>query len=81
MALSTLSEPRAHHFVPQFWLAGFTETGQKDGRLWITDLKKGKQWKSTPRKAGHRRDFYRFSDPQLDPVAAEKAYSRTCLHL
>ena len=70
------SEPRAHHFVPQCWLAGFTETGQKAGRLWVTDLKKRKQWLSSPRNAGHRRDFYRVSDPKLDPVVFEKAFSK-----
>ncbi len=69
-------EPRAHHFVPQCWLSGFTETGQKSGRLWVTDLKKKKQWQSSPPQAGHRRDFYRFSDPQLDPVAAERVFSK-----
>lgn len=67
-------EPRAHHYSPQCWLAGFTETGQKDGRLWVTDLNRRKQWSSSPPNAGHRRDFYRVSDPKLDPVAFEKAF-------
>jgi len=69
-------EARAHHFAPQCWLAGFTETGQKAARLWVTDLKKRKQWPSSPHNAGHRRDFYRVSDPKLDPVAFEKAFSK-----
>jgi hypothetical protein len=34
------SEPRAHHFNPQCWPARFTDTGRKDGRLLITDLKR-----------------------------------------
>ncbi|SRR5258708_6215036 len=70
------SEPRAHHFVPQCWLAGFTETGQKTGRFWVTDLKNLKQWPSNPRNAGHKRDFYRIADPQVDPVTFEKAFSK-----
>lgn len=70
-------EPRAHHYVPQFWLAGFTDTGEKDGRLWVTDLKRQKQWLSNPENAGHRRDFYRLSDDVAkDPVAFEKLFSR-----
>jgi hypothetical protein len=69
------SGPRAHHFAPQCWLAGFTDTCQQSGRLWVTDLEKRKQWRSNPRKAGHRRDFYRVSDPRLDPFAFEKAFS------
>jgi hypothetical protein len=70
------TEPRAHHFNPQCWLAGFTETGQKDGRLWVTDLKRRKQWASSPPNAGHRRDFYRATDPALDPIVFEKAFGK-----
>ena len=70
------SEPRAHHFVPQCWLAGFTESGRKDGRLFVTDLKRRKQWPSNPQNAGHRRDFYRVSDPKLEPIAFEKVFSQ-----
>jgi hypothetical protein len=69
-------EPRAHHYVPQCWLAGFTETGEKDGQLWVTDLYRKKQWPSSPANTGHRRDFYRTSAPELDPVQFEKLLSR-----
>jgi hypothetical protein len=44
-------EPRAHHFAPQSWLAGFTDSGEKEGRLWVTDLKRRKQWISNPPNA------------------------------
>jgi hypothetical protein len=76
MPTPTKSEPRAHHFVPQCWLSGFTESGQKNGRLWVTDLKRQKQWPSSPINAGHRRDFYRLSASDVDPIVVEKAYSR-----
>jgi len=69
------SEPRAHHFTPQCWLAGFTDTGQKDGRLWVTDLRRQNQWQTTPPNAGHRRDFYRITEPKLDPVWFERCFS------
>jgi hypothetical protein len=76
-AATTEREPRAHHFVPRCWLIGFTDTGDKDGRLWVTDFKRQKQWTSAPENAGHRRDFYRVSDPAIpDPVAFEKVFSR-----
>ena len=68
-------EARAHHFVPQCWLSGFTESGQNDGRLWVTDLKRGKQWKSSPPNSGHSRDFYRLSDPRLNPTAVENKFA------
>ena len=66
--------PRAHHFVPQCWLAGFTDTGDKSGRLWVTDLRRRKQWQSNPANAGHRRDFYRVADPRVDPLYFENAF-------
>jgi Protein of unknown function (DUF4238) len=68
--------PRAHHFVPQCWLAGFTDTGGREGRLWVTDFKRQRQWPTSPTNAGHRRDFYRVSDEQMDPTGAEKLFSK-----
>lgn len=65
------SNARAHHYVPQCWLAGFTESGEKDGRLQQTDIKTGNQWPTNPRNAGHQRDFYRLSDPEKDPLLVE----------
>ncbi len=76
MAQSPEPEPRAHHYVPQCWLAGFTDSGRKDGRLWVTDLHRRKQWPTSPPNAGHRRDFYRVSSPEHDPVIVEKLYSK-----
>src|ERR1017187_4944654 len=69
-------EPRRHHYVPQCWLAGFTDTGEKDGQLWVTDLVRRKQWQASPNNAGHIRDFYRLSPEQLGPAMA-KTTSRT----
>jgi len=69
-------EARRHHYVPQCWLAGFTDSGEKDGMLWVTDLGRKKQWQASPNNAGHIRDFYRLSDEQLDPVMIEKAFSK-----
>jgi hypothetical protein len=42
----------------------------------VTDLKRRKQWPSSPINAGHRRDFYRLSNPETDPLVVEKTYSR-----
>lgn len=71
------TESRAHHFVPQCWLAGFTDTGEKEGLLWVTDLKRGKQFRCKPSEVGHRRDFNRINNPGLsDPLAIEKLFSK-----
>jgi hypothetical protein len=67
-------EPRRHHYAPRCWLAGFTETGEPDGRLWVTDLARRKQWVTSPGNAGFVRDFYRLPGENLDPVMAEKTF-------
>jgi hypothetical protein len=69
-------EPRRHHYVPRCWLAGFTDTGEQDGKLFVTDLKRRNQWGATPGTAGFIRDFYRLEDERIsDPVMVEKAFS------
>jgi hypothetical protein len=72
-----VTEARAHHFVPQCWLTGFTDSGEQDSRLYVTDLARKKQWPSNPQNTGHRRDFNRVKDPSLeDPLAIEKLFSK-----
>jgi hypothetical protein len=70
------AEPRRHHYVPRCWLAGFTDTGEKDGQLWVTDLIRRKQWQAGPNTAGHIRDFYRLADERFDPLLAEESFSK-----
>jgi hypothetical protein len=70
------AEPRRHHYVPRCWLAGFTDTGEKEGRLFVTDFKRRNQWGAAPGTAGFIRDFYRLVGEHAgDPVLAEKAFS------
>jgi Protein of unknown function (DUF4238) len=75
MVAAMLGQARAHHYVPQCWLAGFTDSGQKDGPLWQTDVDAHRQWPTSPLNAGHQRDFYRVSDPRKDPLVLEKKLS------
>jgi hypothetical protein len=35
--------PRRHHFLPQFYLAGFTPSGRRDDELWALSLKDGRR--------------------------------------
>lgn len=75
--MTPTKESRAHHFVPQCWLGGFTDNGQKDGMLYCFDLKRKRRWRCKPSEVGHRRDFYRVEDPALpDPLAIEKIFSK-----
>jgi hypothetical protein len=44
--------------------------------LYVTDLKRKKQWRCKPSEAGHRRDFNRVDDPSVaDPFKIEKLFS------
>jgi hypothetical protein len=52
MSSANEPEPRRHHYVPRCWLAGFTDTGENDARLWVTDLRRRKQWNTSPGNAG-----------------------------
>jgi hypothetical protein len=66
---------RQHHFLPVFYLAGFTETGRRDGRLYVFDYFRDRHYISTPVKVAKERDYYRISDhPESD--ALEAAMSR-----
>jgi hypothetical protein len=62
--------------VPRCWLAGFTDSGDQDGTLWVTDFMRRKQRQAIPGSAGFINDYYRLSDDQLDPVMVEKALSQ-----
>ena len=62
---------RAHHFVPEFFLAGFTPDETKEDLLWVTDFARAKQWKTVPKNAAHRRDFNRPEGQTLPPDMLE----------
>jgi hypothetical protein len=63
---------RAHHYVPQAYLAGFTDSGTKDGRLYAHDYKQLKTWASTPAGVGFERDYYRIDLPGRSPDEIEE---------
>ncbi len=64
------NQPRRHHYLPQSYLAGFTDSGTREGRLYVLSYEDGRRWEGTPDKIGHQRDFYR-----LDGVEGEDAFA------
>lgn len=69
-------QPRKHHYVPQFYLAGFTENDSKDGQLFVLDREQRKTWTRTPKGTAHKRDFHAVeATPGGDPMVVEKALS------
>lgn len=64
---------RNHHFVPQGYLAGFTEDGTRDGRLFVSDLVSRSIFQTKPRNVAAERDFNRINADGQDPDALERA--------
>lgn len=65
---------RNHHFVPQGYLGGFTDTGTRDGRLFVSDLVSNSVFRTKPRNVGAKRDFNRIDVDGQDPDALENAF-------
>lgn len=63
---------RAHHYISQFYLAGFTDTCGKDGTLYVHDLKQLKSWKSNTRDVGQQKDYNRIELPDCPPDHLEQ---------
>lgn len=80
---------RKHHFVPQSYLAEFTDTGTKDGVLCVFDFKAHKFFRQIPRNVaweidfnrvdvdGHPPDFLEFKFGEMEGQAAS-AIRQTC---
>jgi len=63
-----------HHYLPKFYLCGFTRARHRDDSLWVFDKSSAKQWKSTPANSAHQRDYYRVElQDGGDPNAFEKS--------
>jgi hypothetical protein len=58
MATAPSSEAKAQHYIPKFYLKGFTG---KQGSLWVCERFKGIR-ESKPKKEAHRPDYYTVSD-------------------
>jgi hypothetical protein len=58
--------------LPAFYLAGFTDTGTKDGTLYVFDYARKRRYTSKPEKVARERDFYRLYKPGLDKYGIEK---------
>lgn len=61
---------RKHHYLPQSYLAAFTETGEKDGQFRVLDVETGETFQTSPLNVGARRDFNRvdMDGHRLDAV-------------
>lgn len=66
---------RHHHYLPQFYLRGFTKSGNQEDKLYVIDISEGRDFETTPRNVGAERDFNRVDLPDISPDALENALS------
>lgn len=66
---------RKHHYLPQAYLAAFTDTESKDGRLYVLDVDSGKCFCTSPKNVAARRDFNRIDVEGKPADVLEQALS------
>lgn len=62
-----------HHYVPQFYLKGFTDS---DGLIHVTDKVLRKRWRTAPRNVAWAPEFYKVDVSGMDPMGIEKAFGQ-----
>lgn len=67
------SVARKHHYVPQGYLAAFTDTGTKDGKFHVLDVQSGHSFRTSPGNVAAQRDFNRVDIEGRSPDALENA--------
>lgn len=66
---------RKHHYLPQGYLAAFTDTGSKDGQFYVLDPDSGKCFRTSPKNVAAQRDFNRIDVEGHPTDAVEQALS------
>ncbi len=64
-----MSTARRHHYVPQGYLAAFTDTGTKEGQFCVMEVESGDCFSTSPKNVGVARDFNRV-DADGQPIDA-----------
>lgn len=70
------SVARRHHFLPQGYLAGFTNSGRKDGTLHVLDLKARRSFRTSPLNVAVEKDFKRVDIDGKPPDFIESALAQ-----
>lgn len=60
-----------HHYVPQFYLRGFSDGVGRKARLFAVDLDEKKSFKPSVRNVGSKRNFNRVELEGVDPNQLE----------
>lgn len=60
-----------HHYVPRFYLKGFTLKGTEDDSLWVFDQEMKRAWKGSPKKDAYQKNFHEVDLPGFDKMSVE----------
>ncbi len=68
-----MSEPKLHHYVPQFYLRRFTQ----DGHFWVFDKKTDRSFRTSPKSVAAETHFYKSApfEHTLNALFIEEALS------
>ena len=66
---------RKHHYIPQAYLAAFTDTESKDGQFYVIDVDNGNGFRTSPKNVAAQRDFNRVDVEGKPPDVLEQALS------
>ena len=58
--------PRNHHYLSQFYLRGFSKSGNEKSTIFVYDLKNEKQFSTKAKNIGSLRDFNRIDIEEFD---------------
>jgi Protein of unknown function (DUF4238) len=68
-----MSDPKLHHYVPQFYLKRFRDTSD---RLWVWDRDRDRVFATRPRSVAAERSFYHLDEYEdHDPLTMERQFA------
>jgi hypothetical protein len=73
--ISNMTTSIRHHFISQFYLAGFTNDGTKDGLLYCYDKVQKKKWQTTTSNIAYEKHFNTVDANGVEPDFIEKDLS------
>lgn len=71
-----MSTARHHHYIPQWYLSGFTDTSTSEGYITVHDIVENRDFRTRPHGVGGERDFNRVEVEGLPPDALEQAWTK-----
>ena len=58
---------KGHHFVTRGYLQGFTDTGDRNGKLWVFDFRVNRLFNPNPRGVALETNFNKIDLPGYAP--------------